>query len=138
MNTLLKIFILSCGLIVVGTIVYLLMKRKISERNSLLWLLGSLVILTLSAMPEVLEVIAHMLGVDYPPSLLFLFSTLILLFITLYQSIQISILSAQVKELTQHVAINDFIEKTNHGDLPLQEVAYTCEEDKEVEGHGAS
>lgn len=112
MSSLLKLFILICGLLFVGTVIFLLVKRKINERNSLMWLLASIIILVLSAFPEMLEVLAHSVGVDYPPALLFLFSTLILLLVVLYQSIQISTLFEQVKELTQHVAIQG-ISKTS-------------------------
>jgi hypothetical protein len=103
----LKVFILLCGICFVGTIIRLLIKRKINERNSILWLAGAAVILILSAQPELLEVAAGFLGVDYPPSLLFLFSTLVPLLIALNQSIQISELAEQVKELTQHVAVKN-------------------------------
>jgi len=105
MGSIAKVFILACGLFFVGGVLYLLVKRKISERNSLLWLLCALIILTLSAIPDILGVIAHIIGIDYPPSLLFLLSTLILLYISLNQSIQISKISEQLKELTQNYAI---------------------------------
>ena len=120
MSALLKIFILLCGVAFTGTVFRLLMKRKISERNSILWLCGSLVILILSAAPEILEVLARAVRVDYPPTLLFLFSSLVLLLIVLSQSMQISVLSEQLKELTQHVAINNFKEKAKNADPVLQ------------------
>ena len=105
MGSTLKLFILLCGLVFVGAVLYLLVKRKINERNSLLWLLGALIILGFSTMPEMLQVLADFAGVEYPPTLLFLFSTLIILFILLFQSIQISELQEHLKELTQLVAI---------------------------------
>jgi len=106
MGNILKIFIFICGLLSVGAILNLLIKRRINERNSLFWLLGATAIFVLSAMPELLELMADAVGVDYPPTLLFLFSILILLLIVLNQSIQISLLNEQLKELTQHVALN--------------------------------
>ena len=106
MGDILKLFILFCGLAFVGIIVFLLIKRKINERNSLLWLGCAIVILLFSAIPETLEILAGAVGVDYPPTLLFLFSILVLLLLVLNQSIQISILSEQLKDLTQNVAVN--------------------------------
>ena len=105
MGSTLKLFILLCGLVFVGTVIYLLVQRKINERNSLLWLLGALIILAFSTMPDLLQVLADLTGVEYPPTLLFLFSTLIILFILLFQSIQISVMQERLKELTQLVAI---------------------------------
>ncbi len=105
MSSTLKLFIFFCGLVFVGTVIYLLVQRKINERNSLLWLFGALIILALSTMPDLLQVLADFAGVEYPPTLLFLFSTLIILFILLFQSIQISALQEHLKELAQLVAI---------------------------------
>lgn len=106
MGSTLKIFILLCGIFSVAVVIFLLVKRRINERNSLFWLLSALIILAFSTMPEILNMLAALAGVDYPPTLLFLLSTLILLFITLHQSIQISVLQERLKELTQHVFIN--------------------------------
>lgn len=107
MSFLLKLLILISGLAFVGVILSLVVKRKISERNSLVWLTGALIILILSIVPNILDRIAGLVGVDYPPALLFLFSTLILFLIILYQSIQISVLGAQLKELAQKMALHD-------------------------------
>ena len=105
MSIFLKITIFLLGVVFVLSVVRLLVIRKINERNSILWLGGSLVILVLSASPDLLDTIAGKAGVDYPPTLLFLLSILVILFILLYQSIQISILQEKCKELAQHLAI---------------------------------
>lgn len=106
MGLVLKLLLLACGLGFVCTVFILLVKRRINERHSLLWLLGALVILALSTIPEILEVVADLAGVSYPPTLLFLFSILIILFIILYQSVQISLLQERLRELTQHILVN--------------------------------
>ncbi|NTW05187.1 MAG: DUF2304 domain-containing protein [Peptococcaceae bacterium] len=100
-----KVVILFVGIIFVLAVLRLLVKGKINERNSLLWLLGSLVILVLSSMPDALDVVARAVGVHYPPTLLFLLSILVILFILLYQSIQISILQGKCNELAQQLSI---------------------------------
>lgn len=106
MGDLAKIFLLACGLFFVGIMLFLLIKRRISERYSLLWLLAVLIVLFLSAIPDLLSVAATLIGINYPPALLFLLSTLVLLGVSLYQSMQISKLNDQVKELAQTFAIN--------------------------------
>lgn len=112
MGLALKVIIFLLGVAFVLTVINLLVKRKISERNSFLWLAGSLAILVLSTIPDVLDVMARAAGVDYPPTLLFLLSTLVILFILLYQSIQISVLQQRCKELTQRLAIVNFTGNT--------------------------
>lgn len=106
-----KLIIFFLGVIFVVTVMYLLVKRKINERNSLFWLAGSLIILLLATTPDILEITARIIGVDYPPTLLFLLSILVILFILLYQSIQISVLQEKCRELTQHLAIANFGKK---------------------------
>jgi hypothetical protein len=106
-NSLLRVIILLLGVAFTITVFYLLMKKKITERNSFLWLLGSLFVLFFSINPLTIDKIAHYVGVEYPPTLLFLFAILLLLFINLYHSIQISILTSQVRELAQIAALQE-------------------------------
>lgn len=103
----LKWFILICGITFSCAIIRLLLRKKISARNSVAWLLSAAAILIVSANPGWFDRLAGLLGVSYPPSLLFLFSTLVLLVIVLYQSMQISVLNEKLRQLTQHVALLD-------------------------------
>lgn len=105
--SLLRIVYLVVGLSFTVIVMYLLTKKKINERNTLVWLAGTVGILIIAAFPSLLNWTAEKLGVDYPPSLLFLFSALILLILVLHQSIQISILNEKVKQLTQYVALQN-------------------------------
>lgn len=100
-----KLIIFLLGVSFVFTVFYLLVRHKINERNSLLWLAGSLGILVLATIPNLLDIVARWLGVSYPPTLLFLLSILVILLIILHQSIQISVLQARCRELTQYLAI---------------------------------
>ena len=103
----LRIFILICGICFCITIIKLLINRKFSERESIIWLLGAIGGLIVSVFPKILDVLAKVIGVDYPPSILFLGCTVTLFLICLYCSIQIANLNAQVRELTQSVAIRN-------------------------------
>lgn len=107
LNNILRIFILLLGISCFLIILKLLVKKKIGERASLLWLFGALVILIASFVPGLLDEISSLVGIDYPPSLLFLLSTLILFIICFMHSVQISTLNAQLRELTQHVAVKE-------------------------------
>lgn len=129
---LLKIFILVCGLVFVSTVVYLLIRRKINERNSLLWLAGSFIIFAFSAFPDTLDTLAGILGIKYPPTLLFLLSTFVLLFVVLNQSIQISILNERLKELTQRIAIEHFKEKEPLDLSSLENITNSIKEEQNL------
>jgi hypothetical protein len=126
MSVILKIFLLSCGLVFLFTVINLLIKKKISEWNVIIWLSGAVAILLLSANPEWVDWAAQKLGISYPPSLLFLFSTLVLLVIVLYQSMQISALQSRVRQIVQHVAVQPHLD-ANRRQL-VAEVAVSQEE----------
>ncbi len=127
-----KLIILLIGVIFVITVINLLVRRRINERNSFLWLAGSLAILVLAAIPDVLDIVARAAGVDYPPTLLFLLSILVILYILLYQSIQISILQEKCRELAQHLAIVNFSEMMRRD----QEPGRVSEDGEGVKGAG--
>lgn len=105
MDSSLRLTVAMLGLMFVGIIIYLLVKKRINERNTLLWMAGAVAIMAIALMPRILEVMAEFLGVDYPPSLLFLVSTLVIFLLILYQSIQISMLQDKCRELAQNLAI---------------------------------
>lgn len=107
MHDLLRWLVLLCGLAFSGLILRLLLRHKISARNSVVWLLSAAVILSLSAYPSWFDHAAWMLGIDYPPTLLFLLSTLVLLVMVLHLSIQLSIMNEKIRQMAQHIAIRD-------------------------------
>lgn len=116
MGTTLRVLILCLGLFFVVSVFRLLIKRKLNEKNSIAWLLGAVLTLVVSAFPGILDKLAARFGVDYPPTLMFLFSTLLLLLITLYNSVQISIMGQQIRELTQNLALHEKNDKNTGND----------------------
>jgi hypothetical protein len=105
MNNVLQLLILCIGLSLCTWVIVLLAGKKINERNTIVWIGGIIVVLILSSNPKRLDVVAHWVGVSYPPSLLFLCSFIVLLIITVYQSIQISQLYDRIKEISQSIAL---------------------------------
>lgn len=112
-----RVVILFCGIMFTFTVIRLLIKKKISEKMSLLWLIGSMIVFIISVVPSLLDKISQFIGVDYPPSLLFMAGILIILFICLMHSVQISILNNQIKELTQQIIIQECKNKDNKSDI---------------------
>jgi hypothetical protein len=94
------------GTALVLFLVFELIRRgRLKERYSLLWLFSGGVMLILSLSRGLLEYIAHLVGVFYPPSLLFLIAFIFLLMITLHYSVIISGLSDKNKKLAQEIAL---------------------------------
>lgn len=102
----LQFFLLACGILFCSIVLFLLLKYKINERNSVFWLSGVICILIISGNPKLLDRLAAILGIHYPPSLLFLLSTLVLLLFSLYQTIQITNLNNKLKDLSQYLALH--------------------------------
>ena len=97
-------------ILALAAIIYIyskLRKNKLSEAKSLIWISGSIVILLLGLFPSLLDNAAHLLGIAYGPSILFLLSILFLIYVILRQEQDISVLNDKVKVLAQRVALLD-------------------------------
>lgn len=105
MNDVLRLTVFCLGFIFALTNGYLLIKRKLTERFSILWLFIFVLIMLISIFPTVLNQVAYLLGVTYPPSLLYLMAILGMLSIMIYQSIQLTVLDQKVRTMSQTLAI---------------------------------
>jgi hypothetical protein len=105
MNLKLQIIAGILGIFIFVYIIELVRKRRLREEYSWLWLITGAAIVVLSLWYDLLLAISTLLGGIYPSSVLFLFGLLFLLVICVQQSIKISSLTDQVKELSQEIAI---------------------------------
>ena len=80
-------------------------RRRLREEYSILWLFGSALILVLSVKQDWLDRLAHMAGIAYPPSFLFLVGILFILLILIHFSIAISKLHQMNKKMAQEIAL---------------------------------
>lgn len=114
----LQIFLVACAILFSIFVIRLLLKNKIGERNSVIWLGGLIVILLISGNPTLFDKVARGLGIHYPPSLLFFLSSIILLTFTLYQTVQITKLSTKIKDISQYIALG--CEEEQHSNIQLE------------------
>ena len=101
-----NIFFLVLAVLFPVMVIQKTIKRKLLERDSLLWILLGLVVIVLGIWPDLIMILANLIGVEYAPSLLFLLSTIVMLYLLLRQSLQISQLKSQVRELAQRQGIS--------------------------------
>lgn len=92
------------GVLLFVSVLFLIVTGRLKERYSILWLVSSLSIVFLSVSRALLERVSYMLGIYYPPSLLFLAGVFFLLIINISFSVTISRLSSKVDALAQEVA----------------------------------
>jgi hypothetical protein len=95
--------IASGGLLVM--ILELVRQRRLLERYALLWLFSALVLLGLAIWRGLLEDIASVIGVAYPPNALFFIAFAFVLVLLLHFSLAVSRLTDQSKVLAQRLAL---------------------------------
>lgn len=99
------IFGLGASVAALVFILELVRRRKLKEEYSLLWLATALVLIVLSVSRPLLDVLAAIVGIYYPPSALFLVAMVFVLFILLHFSTVITRLSHESKEAAQQIAL---------------------------------
>jgi len=104
MDVLKTLAIVGCGSGLI-LIIELIRRGQLKERYALLWLFAGIILLVFSLSRGLLEYVASLVGIYYPPSLLFLLAFLFLLLITLHFSSVISELSEKNKQLAQELAL---------------------------------
>jgi hypothetical protein len=80
-------------------------RKAFLERYALLWLLSAIVLLALSVWRGLLESLAELIGIAYPPNALFLVAFGVVLVLLLHFSLAVSKLSDQTKVLAQRLAL---------------------------------
>jgi hypothetical protein len=94
----------ASGLLLVA-ILELVRRRRLLERYALLWLFSAIVLLALAIWRGLLEDIAQVIGVAYPPNALFFVAFAFVLVLLLHFSLAVSRLTDQTKVLAQRLAL---------------------------------
>lgn len=101
--TTLPAFLLS--LAIVGAVFEMLRRKKLREKYAALWLVVGVGTLVLAAFPDLLTIVAQIVGVQLPSNLLFIISILLLLGVSLHLSWEISVVEDETRSLAEEVAI---------------------------------
>lgn len=80
-------------------------KKKFSISESFWWMVASVVMLLLSIFPYSIDYIAKLIGVNYPPSLLFVLCIIFLVAMIFRNSKRIAAQQEKIIELGQQVSI---------------------------------
>ena len=96
--------IVATALLLLG-VLELVRQRRLLERYAILWLFSAVVLIGLSISSQVLETIAELVGIVYPPNALFLVAFGFVMLLLLHFSIAVSRLADQSKVLAQRLAL---------------------------------
>ena len=83
----------------------LIVRGKIREEYSIVWLCLTMLLLVFSIWREGLNVVARWLGVFYPPSLVFMAAIFAITIFLVHLSIVVTRLQRQLKEAAQEIAL---------------------------------
>ena len=105
MSIIINILTVLTGFILIGTVFKLIAARKMSEAQSILWILIGITTIVIGIFPQIINILAKKLGIWYAPSLTFLIAYVGLLFIVFRNTVMISIQSNQINELFMQVIL---------------------------------
>lgn len=92
------------------TILFMMMRirrSKVLIKDSIFWIIFSLVLLILSIFPELTAVASRLLGIQSPINFVYLFIIFVLLIKIFSSSMEISQLNARLQQLAHRTALNE-------------------------------
>lgn len=111
-------FSVSLAAVVVAAIFWLLRRDRLPIMHSLWWLLVAALIALLGIFPRLIDQAAAMVGVAYPPALLFVVAILVLLLKVLLEDVDASRDRQNLLRLAQKAAILEEELERLKGSLP--------------------
>lgn len=100
-----NIFFIAIGILMFIYILRIVIKGTFDISESIFWLIGTICILILSIFPKSIDKISNYLGVDYPPSLLFLLVAVFLIWVNFRNTQKITKQKEKITDLAQEIAI---------------------------------
>ena len=100
-----RIFSVIGSIALFALVIDFIRRGLLKEKYSVLWLAATVVIASLSIKKELLDYLASIFGIAYPPSLLFIVAFIFVLLITLHFSVVISIQHEKNKRIVQELAL---------------------------------
>jgi hypothetical protein len=104
-NDTVQVAAVAFSTLLLGLVLELVRRRRLTEEHSLIWVIGALALLALSSWRNVLDVLAPAIGVHYPPALLLLALTGFVLLVSLYFSVVISRQRRDIERLLEEIAL---------------------------------
>lgn len=105
MGWILKIFAVLVGVFMMCMVTRTAKQKKMNEVQSIFWFIGAIGIIFMGLFHGVLAWMANILGVWWAPAILIFFLIVLLLFIGFNHAKEISILKAEVTELSMQVSL---------------------------------
>ena len=100
-----RIFFAFFGISAILYIFVKVKKNKFSESRSIFWVLGGIAIFLLSIFPKTIDKISAIIGINHPPSLLYLLASIFIIYSIFKLEEEITLTREQLKDLAHKNAI---------------------------------
>ena len=100
-----RLVILGSGALIFSGVFISLVRRRLNESASLIWMVIGATAFLASIFPGVVGWLANMLGIDYPPTLVFVMAITALLLFSYHNTTQLAVQDAKIRELTIQLSL---------------------------------
>ncbi|HET9580576.1 MAG TPA: DUF2304 domain-containing protein [Usitatibacter sp.] len=97
--------VLVAGIALAFVILYLVRRDHLYIRQGLFWIVAAFVSLGFAIWPSIIDSLGALLGIAYPPTLLFLAAILVLVVKALFADIGLTQLRRDLRRLNQRIAL---------------------------------
>lgn len=114
MSFILRIILIVCSLISFALCIKKVRQSKMRVADSIIWIIGSFVLILMSVFSEAVEWVAIKLGFIAPVNFVFLVVICFLLVESFISNLKISMLNEKVKNLNHYIALEEYKNKKNN------------------------
>lgn len=99
MSVSLRLFVCIAGIL----LIYI--ARKLTEKQSLFWIIGGIIMIIFGLFPKLVKFVSDVFSVEYPPSIIFAISIILVFFGIFNCYITNAELTARVQELAMQISL---------------------------------
>lgn len=101
------IFGILAALLALAVVIEMLRRRRLRERHAVWWLVAGFLALLIGIFPPVLNWAADLVGIEVPTNLVFFISVLLLFFVCIQHSGELTDLEDKTRVLAEHSALQN-------------------------------
>lgn len=105
MSWIVRIGLLVLGALFIAFVWRAMVKKKVTEANALVWMAFGIGIFVCGLFPGLVIGVADFLGIAYAPTAFFVLAIVVLMFLVFRNSLRLSELDMQVRELAMHISL---------------------------------
>lgn len=111
MSVTLRIILIICSAISCILCIQKIKQAKLKVENSIIWMLGSILLIIMSIFSGVVELVSIQLGFEAPVNFVFVIIIAFLLIEAYLSNLRMTELNEKIKNLAHYIALKEFNEK---------------------------